>query len=163
MFILKSPDINVNLTTRYMFRYHCELVPGIFHGYFVYNTDVHKCFTRQCAYFHMPVVKSELSKFSIRYRGAVVWNEILKLGIDTSTSEVAFMKSVKSCINDLKLCVSYNDLYCKEQAILAPKAKQCYCFCDCIFTLMAMVYHSGNGYLIKRCGAPCFSPMTINV
>ena len=106
MRILKFPDINVYLTSRFMFRYHCELVPGIFHGYFISNTDVHKYYTRQCAYFHIPVVKSELSKFSIRYRGAVIWNEILKLGIDTSTSEAVFMKSVKSRINDLKLCVS---------------------------------------------------------
>ena len=106
MRILKFPDINVYLTSRCMFRYHCELVLGIFQGYFIYNTVVHKYYTRQCAYFHIPVAKSELSKFSIRYRGAVIWNEILKLGIDTSTSEVVFMESVKSRINDLKLCVS---------------------------------------------------------
>ena len=106
MRILKFPVINVYLTSRFMFRYHFELVPRIFHGYFTYNTDVHKYYTRQCAYFHIPVVKSELSKFSIRYRGALIWNEILKLGIDTATSEVVFIKSVKSRINDLKLCVS---------------------------------------------------------
>ena len=41
MRILKFPDINVYLTSRFMFRYHCELVPGIFHGYFINNTDVH--------------------------------------------------------------------------------------------------------------------------
>ena len=106
MCILKFPDINVYLTSRFMFRYHHELVPGIFHGYFTPNTDVHKYYTRQSTYFHIPVVKSDLSKFSIRYRGAMIWNEILKLGIDTCTSEMVFMKSVKSRIHDLKISVS---------------------------------------------------------
>ena len=50
--------------------------------------------------------ESYLSKFSIWYRGAVIWNEILKLGIDTCTSEIVFMKSVKSRIHDLKISVS---------------------------------------------------------
>ena len=36
----------------------------------------------------------------------MIWNEILKLGIDRSTSEVVFMKSVKSRIISVKLCVS---------------------------------------------------------
>ena len=71
--------------------------------WFTPNTDVHKYYTRQSTYFHIPVVKSDLSKFSIRYRGAVIWNEILKLGIDTCTHEMVFMKSVKSRIHDQRL------------------------------------------------------------
>ena len=53
MCILKFPDINVYLTSRFMFRYHHGLVPGIFHGYFTPNTDVHKYYTRQSTYFHI--------------------------------------------------------------------------------------------------------------
>ena len=68
--------------------------------------NVHKYHTRHSTYFHIPVVKGDLSKFSIRYRGAVIWNEILKLGIDTCTSDMAFMKSVKLRIHDLKISVS---------------------------------------------------------
>ena len=123
MRILEFPDINVFLTSRFMFRYHHELVTGIFHGYFTPNTDVHKYYTRQSTYFHIPVVKSDLSKLSIRYRGTVIWNEILKLGIDTCTSEMVFMKSEKSRIHDLKISVSYKYLHCSERAKLAPKAK----------------------------------------
>ena len=80
MCILKFPDINVYLKSRFMFRYRHKLIPGIFHGYFTPNMDVHKYFTRQSTCFHIPVAKSDLSKFGIRYREAVIWNEILKLG-----------------------------------------------------------------------------------
>ena len=72
MSILKFPDINVYLTSRFMFGYHHELVPGIFHGYFTPNMDVHEYYTRQSTNFLIPVVKSDLSKFSIWYRGAVI-------------------------------------------------------------------------------------------
>ena len=46
MRILKFSDNDVYLTSRFMFWYHGELVPGIFHGYFIYSMDVHKYFTR---------------------------------------------------------------------------------------------------------------------
>ena len=31
----------------------------------------------------------------------MIWNDILKLGVDTSTSEIVLMKSFKLCINNL--------------------------------------------------------------
>ena len=47
MCTLKLPDINVYLTSRFMFCYYHELFPGIFHGDFILNMDVNEYFTKQ--------------------------------------------------------------------------------------------------------------------
>ena len=120
MCILKFPDINVYLTSRFMFRYHHGFVPGIFHGYFTPNMDVHKYHTRQSTYFHIPVVKSDLSKCSIRYRGAVIWNEILKLVIDTCTSEMVLWNRLNRVYMTLRsashriIYIAMNDPYLRR-------------------------------------------------
>ena len=97
MCILKCPDINVYLTSRFMFCYHHESVPGIFRGYFITNMDINHYHTIQSTYFHIPVVKSDLSKFSMRYRGGrygvrysqawywymYVWNSVCEISLIT--------------------------------------------------------------------------------
>ena len=44
-------------------------------------------------------MKSDLGKTGIRYRGVIVWNEILKDGVDPDVSEAVFKKVLKSVIN----------------------------------------------------------------
>ena len=105
MNILKFPDVNLYLISRFMYRYYVQRVPAIFSGYFVPNADVHNYFTRQSVHYHIPTAKSDLSKFSIRYRGAIIWNEIIKLKIDTCVSEAVFMRSVKACLKYKTLCI----------------------------------------------------------
>ena len=65
MCISKLSDINVYLTSRFMFRYHHELVPGIFYGYFTPKMDVDKYYTGQSTYLNIPVFKSDLSQFRV--------------------------------------------------------------------------------------------------
>ena len=43
-------------------------------------------------------VKNNLGKWSIRYRGVIVWNTILSLTINPGTSKAVFAKTVKKCI-----------------------------------------------------------------
>ena len=47
-------------------------------------------------------VKSELGKTGVRYRGATIWNAILKDGINPDVSEAVFKKFLK------KLCKTMN-------------------------------------------------------
>ena len=72
--ILKFTDINVYLTSKFMFRYYHGDVPDVFQNFFVLNSDVHEHYTRQSGYYHVPCVKNNLGKWCIRYRGVVVWN-----------------------------------------------------------------------------------------
>ena len=79
----------------------------MFHDFFAlfFNSDIHGYYTRQSDYLHVPQVKSHLSKFGIRYRGVIVWNALLKLGINPDTSEAVFSKTIKTCIKNNLLCI----------------------------------------------------------
>ena len=39
-----------------------------------------------------------MSKFAIRYRGVIIWNGIMKLGIDPDTSDTVFVKLFKNVL-----------------------------------------------------------------
>ena len=68
----------------------------MFHDFFVLNSDIHGYYTRQSDHLHVPQVKSNLSKFCIRYRGVIVWDAPLKLGKNPDTSEAVFTKTIKN-------------------------------------------------------------------
>ena len=104
--ILKFTDINTYLTGRFMYKFYKKNVPEIFTSFFQCNSSVHGYSTRQREYLHAPPVKSNLSQFSIRYRGVVVWNAILKSKINPDVSEFVFVKSFKAHILDKKFAVS---------------------------------------------------------
>ena len=93
--LLKCEDINKHLIGRLMFRIQNNELP-IFQNFFKRNRDVHFHDTRQKDYFHIPPFKTKLGKASLRYNGASIWNVILKVGIDTKSSEFQFAKSLKS-------------------------------------------------------------------
>ena len=78
-----------------MFRIHNNEMP-IFTIFFTRNRDVHSHDTRQKDHFHIPPFKTKLRKASLRHNGASVWNMILKIGINTKSSEFQFAKSLKS-------------------------------------------------------------------
>ena len=84
--LLKCEDINKYLIGRLMFRIQNNELP-IFQNFFTRNRDVQFHDTRQKDYFHIPPFKTKLGKSSLRYNGASIWNVILKVGIDTKSSE----------------------------------------------------------------------------
>ena len=98
--IIEFAKVNLYLTCRFMFRWFNRNVPIMFHDFFALNSDIHGYYTRQSDYLHVPQVKSNLSKFGIRYRGVIVWNALLKLGINPDTSEAVFSKTIKTCIKN---------------------------------------------------------------
>ena len=96
--LIKFPDINSYLICKFMFRYHKGEVPEIFANFFTHNSEIHRYFTRQHNYLHIPLERKNFGKFNIRYRGAIIWNHLLSLGINPDTSEACFMKSIKKGI-----------------------------------------------------------------
>ena len=74
-----------------MFRYYNGMIPDIFQNTFMMNSDIHDYYTRHSGSYHVPQVKNNLRKWSIRYRGVIVWNTILSL----KTSEAVFAKNCK--------------------------------------------------------------------
>ena len=94
--ILSFLDVNVFLIGRFMFRYVNGNIPDMFSHYFKRNSDVHKNNTRQ---------GSELGRKCIKYRGSIIWNHILSLGISFDTSEAVFVNCLKRCIRQNQLLV----------------------------------------------------------
>ena len=86
-----------------MFRYYNGKIPDIFQNIFMMNSDIHDHYTRQSGSYHIPKVKNNQGKWSIRYRGVIVWNTILSLKINPETSEAVFAKTVKKCIMNQSL------------------------------------------------------------
>ena len=93
--LLKCEDFNKYLIGRLMFRIQNNELP-IFQNFFTRKRDVHFHDTRQKDYLHIPPFKTKLGKASLRYNGASIWNVILKVGIDTKSSEFQFASSLKS-------------------------------------------------------------------
>jgi len=97
--ILKFTDINKYLIARFMFRFCNDQVPDLFKPMFILNRDIHDHKTRTADHFHLPVVKTELGKTGIRFRGASIWNQILSKKIHSDTSECIFVKYLKKIIS----------------------------------------------------------------
>ena len=62
---------------------------------FVYNSSIHAHDTRHSSHLHAPLIKKELSKSNVHYRGAVVWNDIMKCNVKTNESDYVFCKDLK--------------------------------------------------------------------
>ena len=103
--VIKIMDINMYLIARFMFRVYNEEVPIQFISMFTVNRAIHLHYTRQVNELHIPRVKTNLRKFSIKYRGAVIWNRVLKLNIPLNTSEPVFVKKLKQQVMNGSLYV----------------------------------------------------------
>ena len=62
---------------KFMFRFYKSQVPELFFNFFNSNAETLDYFTRQHNHLHVPKIKSNLSKFAIRYHGVIIWNTVL--------------------------------------------------------------------------------------
>ena len=88
-----------------MYRVYKGNVPALLQEIFTSNEDYHNYSTRQAGHLHLPLVRTDLGKFAIKYRGALIWNDILQSGISLVISEPCFKKSLK-CMLMEKYCSS---------------------------------------------------------
>ena len=80
----------------FMYKFSSSLLPVIFAtGLFTLNCDVHQHSTRQANHLHIPLCKTNRSKFLIKYQGPVIWNKLSSF-IDIHCSIGIFKKRVKS-------------------------------------------------------------------
>ena len=54
--------------------FHNQLVPSVFHSYFVHNHDIHNYATRNRSDLHIFVPNSSFGKRRIKYKCSVLWN-----------------------------------------------------------------------------------------
>ena len=67
------------------------------------NSEYHSYNTRSAEHYQIPPVKLDLSKIGIKYRGAIIWNLIVKTGINLNISEAVFKRCVIRLINNDEL------------------------------------------------------------
>ena len=63
-----------------MYKFHNQLLPTAFHSFFTKVTNIHKYNTRLAAKqsYDLPFVRTNYSKFNIRFQGPSIWNCIDK-------------------------------------------------------------------------------------
>ena len=71
---MKFENINKYFMGYFMYNYNCGKVPDMFSHFFVKNSEIPVHNTWIADHFHIPVVKTDLGKTGIKYRGAVIWN-----------------------------------------------------------------------------------------
>ena len=96
--ILDIFQMNKYLIGKFMFNVYKSTSLDIFMSMFVYNSSIHDHDTRQSSHFHAPLIKKELSKANVRYRGAVVWNYIMNCKVKTNESDYVFCKDLSRCV-----------------------------------------------------------------
>ena len=93
--ILKLKDINKYMIGHFMYKYHTDQLPRVFHDYFTLISDVHNHDTRQKGGLFVSPARVDLVKMSLSFRCPLIWNTILKLDINPLTSEASFCKMLK--------------------------------------------------------------------
>ena len=88
----------LTFTCVFMFKWKNALLPSIFDDYFVYNSLVHSYDTRMCNALHVPMVKSNLGKKSVSFKGILAFNELLKQQFDFNCSLPTIKYKIKTAL-----------------------------------------------------------------
>ena len=98
--ILSIFQINVYVIGKFMYKVYHQKTLSVFISMFKLNSSIHNHNTRQANQFHLPQANKNLRKTSLSYRGAIIWNKILSLGIRINVSDAVFSKDFKKFITD---------------------------------------------------------------
>ena len=100
--LLKLQDINILQIAQFMYNYHHCLLPTVFNDYFVLNSNVHEHNTRSSAKnkYHLPSIKTNIRKFSIKFSGPTTWNNISNHIISAASLAILKKKLVNSIITN---------------------------------------------------------------
>ena len=95
--ILPLEKLYIVAIGKFMFKYHHKLLPPVVDELFqyTYTQSTHSMQTRQHYLLRVPMVRSELSRKTIRIRGVGVWNQILLSNINIYSSLPTFKRVTK--------------------------------------------------------------------
>ena len=81
-----------------MYQVYTLDVIDVFQNMFTTNRDVHSHDTRQSDHYNTPLCHINIGKSSICYRGAIIWNNVLKTDISLDCSKMVFINQMKALI-----------------------------------------------------------------
>ena len=93
--ILDIYQINKYLVAIFMYKYYHNDLPEVFRDMYITDDTIHTYSTRQEHLYHIPLCRTESFKKTIRYREAIIWNE-LPSAIRSNSSIYQFNKSFKA-------------------------------------------------------------------
>ena len=91
--ILNIYELNTYLIALFMFSYFQRNLPNYFNNYFRLNEMIHSHNTRSASNIHIDFKRTNYGKFSLKYRGAQIWNEIPN-NLKSTNSYHAFKRSI---------------------------------------------------------------------
>lgn len=61
---------------KFVFKFQNHMLPSLFNGFFTLSMDNHNYNTRQRSDFQLPITKTCFSKFSLKFSGPKLWNDL---------------------------------------------------------------------------------------
>ena len=94
--LIKFFDIVLFQIAIFMYKFHNNVLPAVFHSFFTKVTSVHNYNTRLAAKhsYYLPYARTNYGKFNIRFQGPSVWNTI-DHNVKISSSISVFKKRLK--------------------------------------------------------------------
>ena len=86
--------MNAYLLALFMYSYFNDKLPENFNDYFTKNSYLHDYNTRTACKLHLDYQRINYGKFSIKYRGAKLWNTLPE-NLRNQKSYSSFKKSIK--------------------------------------------------------------------
>ena len=96
--VLNLQQLNLYLIVRLMYKVYFGDMIHVFRNMFVVNQSIWSQITRQSSHYHIPYYCKNIGQTSIRYRGTIIWNNVLKSSVSLNQSEMYFVKEVKTHI-----------------------------------------------------------------
>ena len=96
---MKLHDVTNYLIVTFMFKFYHKKLPPVFDSMFKFNPNVHSYSTRQSIELHVPIIKTDHTKLTIRYAGVNLWNVYSKkMSLDCTID--TFKKNLKTIFID---------------------------------------------------------------
>ena len=89
----------------FMFKYNKHDLPPVFDNLYTINNEIHQYSTRLATRIHIPKVRTNLLKHTIRYAGAIIWNHLYNVvpfecSLDTYRKRLKYYNLTNDlCIN----------------------------------------------------------------
>ena len=74
--LLNIYELNSYQIGLFMYSYTKGSLPSAFSNYFSLNNSIHKHYTRSSEKFHMKFTGTNYGRFSIKYKGPMIWNTL---------------------------------------------------------------------------------------
>ena len=95
--VMNLQQLNLYLIVRLIYNVYIYMI-HVFRNMFVINQSTRPQVTRQSSHYHIPYCCKNIGKTSIRYRGTIIWNNVLKSSVSLNQYEMYFVKKVKTHI-----------------------------------------------------------------